>query len=307
MSVDDSSCGVEFARLPDLVIETATERDFLRRWVDDNAHLGERRELLRRFIVDPTPRDEVARSLGMPLGRLLRAFNDTAPLGPHCAFSYRRVPFHVIAMLGTCDDVVGGRYPMFGQPVTLRCYFRDPPLPQGMLEAADWNFMDAGRPGFVGYAYGVRHEGTLYLAGLQSDLGVRYAYLFQGRGDTTDVRVGDDVVGCSAADMAARFGHCVPALRRTFQRYWIAILLAAALTWAQEQGGVTELGLLQFSREPEERERGHVVQRVYEALPERIGASLRRVVVDGRPHEYAVAPLTAVAAHLGDAWRRGEG
>jgi hypothetical protein len=306
MSADSSHSDFEFARLPDLSI-SATEREFLRRWVDENAYLGERRALLREFVLDPTSRDVVASTLGMPLGRLLYGFNDTAPLGPQCAFSYRNVPFHAFAMLGTCDDVVGGRYPMFGQPVTVRCYFSDPPVPQQMLEAADWNFMDCGLPGFAGYAYGVRHEGTIYLAGLQSDLGVRYAYLFQGRGGTTDVRVGDEVVACSAADMADRFGRYVPALRRTFQRYWIAILLGAVLRWAQEHGEVTELGVLQFSREPGERERGHVVQRVYEALPERLGASLRRVVVDGRPYEYAVAPLGAVASYLGDRWRHRDG
>jgi hypothetical protein len=296
-----------FAHLPELVIDESAQQ-FLQRWVHDNAYLGERAQLLGRWLVDATPREDIAARMGIPLGQLLRTLNDTAPLGPSCPFRYRTASFAVVAMAGVCDDLAGDRYPLFGEPVTLRCYLQDSTLlPQGMLEAADWNYMDGGLAGFVGYAYGVRHEDTLYLAGVQSDIGVRYGYLFQGRGGTTEIRVGDEVVPRAAAEVAGDYEQYVPVLRRTFQRYWIPILLAAALTWAQHDGQISRLGLLQFPREPQEDRRGHVVHRVYQELPERLGASLRHVVIDQHAFPYAVAPLALVERYLGGRWQRGEG
>ncbi|ASO18729.1 hypothetical protein FHR81_000992 [Actinoalloteichus hoggarensis] len=278
--------------------------DWLRDRVYDNPFLADRRALFERWLQDPTPREEIAERSGVSLGELLRSFNHTAPLSAPVPFAYRGVPFTVVAMEGVCDDIADGRFPLFGSPVTLRCYLGDPELlPQEMVEAADWNYMDAGRPGFLGYAYGVHYEGTLYLAGMQSDIAVRYAYLFQGRGETTDIRRGDEVVSGSAADLAARFGDHVPVLRRTFQRYWISVLLGASAAWARLRGDVTRLGLLQFPLTDEEDRRGTVVHRVYRELPERLGSPRRRVVVDGTSHSYAVAGFDEVVAHLGDRLR----
>ncbi|MFJ8228469.1 hypothetical protein ACIQ9E_00725 [Streptomyces sp. NPDC094448] len=279
--------------------------DFLKRWVHDNAWLTPaRRELLGRWVDDPTPREEVAEQIGVPLGELLRAFNHTGPISPPVGFRYRSAGFAVTAMEGTCDDIADGRYPQFGSPVTLRCYLADAALlPQGMLEAADWNFMDAGRPGFLGYAYGVRSGETLYLAGVQSDIAVRYSYLFQGRGGETERRVGDDVRLGGADDPAADYADYVPVLRRTFQRYWIQVMLGAVAAWAGTEPDLTELGLLDFPLTSEEDTRGHVVQRVYRELPDRMTTTGRCVRVADSCHPYTVAHFDDVARYLGDRWK----
>lgn len=283
---------------------TPPQEDFFQRWVVDNPWLGDRQELLARWLNDPTPREDIAKSLGLPLGALLRSFNDTAPLSEPWGFRYRAVRYSVVGMRGVCDDIVGERFPPFGTPVTLRCFLAEEDLlPQEMFDIADWNYMDAGRPGFVGYAYGVEYEGTLYLAGLQSDIATRYGYLFQARGAGTEVRTGDEVAFRDTADLAIRFGAYVPVLRRTFQRYWIQILLGAVLTWAQAESEISELGLLRFTMEPEEQVPGHVVHRVYRLLPERLGCITRRVQLGEQHHLYNVTPLTVVAASLGTQWK----
>ena len=291
---------------PGGAVETIAVRDdgALRRWVYDNPALADRRDLFVRWLEDTTPREKIAERLGVDLGTLLRSFNETAPLSEPIDFTYRKVPFSVVAMAGTVDDVAGERFPAFGEPVTLRCYLSDDTLlPRGMFEAADWNYMDAGRPGFVGYAYGVRHDRTLYLAGVQSDLGVRYSYLFQGRSDGTDVRSGDRVELREAGDLATRYGEFVPVLRRSFQRYWISIMLGAVAAWASGEPELAELGLLQFALEPEEDRKGHVVHRLYRELPDRLGWGTRRVLLGDACHVYRVAELAAVVEHLGARWR----
>ena len=295
---DDSADGSGSVEIP------TTPEAFLSRWAYDNPALADRRAWLRRWLIDETERSDVARELGIPLGQLLRAFNETAPLGSPAAFRYRGRPFAVTGMPGICDDIAGARYPMFGAPRTLRCYLTDPDvLPQRMYEAADWNFMDASRPGFVGYGYGVQHGRALYLAGLQSDLAVRYAYLFQARGDSTEVRDGDQVSYRPTADLASALGAHVPALRRSFQRSWIQVLLGATLAWARDDAGVSEIALLQFSLSDDERGRGNVVHRVYRQLPTRLGGREREVrLAGGTRHVYSVASLEAVERYLGSAW-----
>ncbi|GAA3301828.1 hypothetical protein Dvina_05395 [Dactylosporangium vinaceum] len=295
--------GTRCATHPDSDALVPAPEDFFHRWVAGNPLLGERRELLARWLDDPTDREEIAAALGWPLGALLRSFNDTAPIGTPVPFTYRGARFSVTAMAGVCDDIVGERFPRFGAPVVLRCYLTEPDLlPQAMYEAADWNFMDAGRPGFVGYAYGVREGDTLYLAGLQSDLAARYSYLFQGRGEGTDVRVGDEVGYRPTADLVARFGRYVPVLRRTFQRYWIDVLLGAVAAWAATEPRLHTLGLLSFDLEPQEDAHGHLVHRVYRQLPERLDAGVRHVHTGGRCHTYRTAAFSRVAALLGERW-----
>jgi hypothetical protein len=277
----------------------AGEAGFLDRWVYRNPDLADRQDLFRRWFDDPTDRAVVAAEVGRPLGQVLRAFNETAPISPPVGYRYRSATFAVTAMTGVCDDVHGSRYPRFGAPITLRFYLAPSPLPQSMHEAADWNFMDAGRPGFVGYAYGVRQGPTVYLAGLQSDLAVRYAYLFQGRA-ATEVRQGDDV----EEQLAGAPGHAehIPLLRRIFQRHWIPVLAGGVLAWAREDPSVAEIGVLQFPMEPAEDRDGGVIRRVYRDLPERMGARERVIDLAGVRHRYAVAPLAGLAGHLGDAW-----
>lgn len=285
---------------------TGDDGAWLDRWVLGNPALGDRRELLARWLTDPTPREEIADQLGLSLGALLRSLNDTAPLGAALPFSYRSIPFTCRAMEGTCDDIADDRWPMFGAPVTLRCYLDDATLlPQDLFEAADWNFMDAGRPGFLGYAYGSWQDGTLYLAGLQSDLGVRYSYLFQGRAGGTEVRVGDEVVTRPADELVAAYGQYVPVLRRTFQRYWIQIMLGAVATWAGTRPDLDRIAILRFPFRPEEDTRGHVVHRVYQELPGRLGSRVRCVQVNGRCHTYSVSTVDDVTGYLGERWRPG--
>lgn len=292
-------------RARDIVIPESGSH-FLKRWIEEHAYIEDHRIRLRRWMTNPTPREDIAAELGVSLGQLLRRFNSTAPLSDPISFVYRRIAYGVRGMYGLCDDVADNRYPLFGAPLTLRCYIEDRSLmPQGMYEAADWNFMDAGIDGFVGYAYGVLHEKTLYLAGLQSDLAVRYSYLFQERGETTEVRRGDDVVERSAGEMKAAFGQYVSVLRRTFQRYWIQVLLGACLTWA-ERDGLDSIGLLQFERNDEENQSGHVVQRVYRILPDRLNATMMSVWVDEKPNRYAVASLASIREYLGERWHSGK-
>lgn len=287
---------------------TADDGDFLDRWVYGHPALADRRELFARWLTDPTPREDIAERLGLSLGALLRSFNDTAPLTAPLPFTYRSIPFVCAAMEGICDDIADDRWPLFGAPVTLRCYLGDDTLlPQGMFEAADWNFMDAGLPGFLGYAYGGHHEGTLYLAGLQSDLGVRYSYLFQGRAGGTEIRVGDEVVTRPAEEMVALYGAYVPVLRRTFQRYWISIMLGAVAMWARTRPGIDRIAILRFPFRPEESAEGHVVHRVYEQLPGRIGSTTRCVRVGDRCHTYAVSTVADVVGYLGERWSPGLG
>jgi hypothetical protein len=281
---------------------TVPPEDFLARWAFDNPAVPDAtRALMNRWLLDPTERVDVAVAEGMSLGALLRSFNETAPLAEPLDFRYRDVGFTVRAMPAICDDVVGDRFPKFGAPVTLRVYYADPTLlPQGMYEAADWNFMDAGLPGYLGYAYGVRYENTLYLAGMQSDLAVRYAYLFQNRGGGTEVRAGDEVTERPATEESARFGTHVPVLRRTFQRYWIQVLLGAVVTWADTEPELTHLGLLWFPLEQEEDRDGHVVRRVYRQLPERLGTSTRWVETGAERHRYRTTTLADARVWLGD-------
>ncbi|WP_235609333.1 hypothetical protein, partial [Frankia casuarinae] len=157
-----------------------------------------------------------------------------------------------------------------------------------------------GRDGFLGYCYGVRHGDTLYLAGLQSDLAARYAYLFQAHGGRTHVRVGEEVVHGDTTVLAARWGSHVPLLRRTFQRYWIDVLLAGVLAWSVQDGGLDAVGVLRFPLTEAEGRSGHLVHRVYRDLPDRLGCSPRTVVVGARRHPYQVARLEQVADYLGD-------
>ncbi len=277
--------------------------DWLRREVYANPLLADRRDLFTTWLTDPTPREDIAERLGLSLGELLRRFNTTAALGDPLPFTYRSVPYTCVPMNGTCDDIADGRWPLFGDPVTLRCYLADETLlPQGMFEAADWNFMDAGLRGFVGYAYGAHHDGTLYLAGLQSDLGVRYGYLFQARSGGTEVRSGDDVVARAAEDLVFEYGRYVPVLRRVFQRYWIPVLLGSVVRWARSRADVHSIGFLQFDYRAEERGQGHVVRRVYQELPERLDATARCVRVNGRCHVYRVSTLDKATDYLGDRW-----
>lgn len=302
--------GTHDAEVAELV--TVDDAGWLDRWVFDNPALADRRELFTRWLTDPTPREEIAERLGLPVGALLRSFNQTAPLEGPLPFTYRSNPFLSLSMAGICDDIADDRWPLFGTPVTVRCYLGDDTLlPQAMCEAADWNFMDAGRPGFLGYAYGTHHEGTLYLAGLQSDVGVRYSYLFQGRvgggdGDSgPEVRVGDDVVSLPAEELVAAYGAYVPVLRRTFQRYWIQVMLGAVTSWTRTRPDIGHLAILQFAFRPEENVKGNVVHRVYQELPDRLDATTRCVRVGDRCHTYRVSTMERVVAFLGERWRPG--
>jgi hypothetical protein len=283
------------------VRSTATESvcvpagDFLTQWAFENPTLpAETRTLLTRWLDDPTDRPEVAAKEGMSLGALLRVFNQTAPLADPVGFRHRETGFLVRSMAGTCDEVIGDGFPKFGSPVTLRVYYADPgAVPQAMFEAADWTFMDAGEPGFLGYAYGVRHSETLYLAGLRSELAMRCAALFQNKGGEAEIRVGDDVERRATTAETEQYANFVPVLRQTFQRYWIQILLGAAVAWARTEPALSQIGLLW----PEE-DRGGVVRRIYRELPHRLSTRPRWVSVGGSRHHYLVTTITEAALCL---------
>ena len=283
--------------VPGAVRESVTvpAGDFLTQWAFENPELPEEtRTLLARWLDDPTSRDEVAAKEGMSLGALLRAFNQTAPLSEPVAFRHRETGFLVRAMAGTCGDVIGDRFPKFGSPVTLRLYYADPAtLPKPMYEAADWTFMDAGQPGFLGYAYGVRHSETLYLAGLRSDLAMRCAALFLNQGGEAEIRVGDAVERRATTAETQRYARFVPVLRNTFQRHWIQTMLGAAVAWARTEPALTQLGLLW----PEE-DRGGVVRRIYRELPHRLSTRPRWVSVGADRHHYLVTTITEAALCL---------
>ena len=286
-------------------VVTLPAEDFLDRVIRRNAWIDGHRSLFDRWFDTPVDREEAARSEGIALGVLLRTFNGTAPLEPPLGYAFRRVPFEVIGMAGACDDIHGDRFPRFGEPRTLRCYLADPSVvPQRVCEAADWNFMDAGREGFVGYAYGVQHDRTLYLAGIQSDLAVRYGYLLQRGHGATEVRDGDAVTERVPDDLIAEYGACVPALRRSFQRWWVPILLAGICTWLSAPGRPSELAFMDFDLSPSERQRGHVLWRLYRDLPRKLGACQRTVSVGADRYQFRVVTVVSMHEWLGAAWQR---
>lgn len=276
--------------------------DWMRRHVVDNPHVADHRDLFLRWFDTTADRERVAAAEGLPLGRLLYIFNDTAPLGRPLPYRYGGIAFEVVPMAGVCDDVAGDRYGRFGEPATLRFYLTEPDvLPSDMFEVADWNFMDAGRPGYVGYAYGSVIGPALYLSGIQSDLAVRYSYLFQAKAATTHVRTGLEVAERPAAELAARFGGAVPTLRRVFQRRWIDVALGGIMRFCRA-AGLTEVGIHQFPLDDAERAPGSVMQRVYRLLPDRLGSARREL----SGQRYLVASLDRIERHLGDAYEPGD-
>ncbi|HWT30793.1 MAG TPA: hypothetical protein VN240_07175 [Propylenella sp.] len=251
-----------------------------------NARLCSGDGSLARIMMNGEPRTEAAARLGTSLGALLRSLNATAEIEPPKSYCYASVDFEVRVMRGVCDDLEGGRYALFGTPLTIRFYLRDDiGVPQWVFDAADWNFLGAGFRRFLGYAYGCVANQTLFLSGLQSDLAARYAYLFQGRGGLTEVRVGEDVVPLEDSKRAQLSAHALRNLRRKFQRRWISVL-AAGLRRVMEGEGLNRLAIHQFPLTEAEEAPGHQMWRIYRNLPLRLGSSPLTVQAAGATYHY---------------------
>jgi hypothetical protein len=252
----------------------------------------------RRWFDAATDREEVARREGVPLGTLLRAFNETAPLGPALPFECGGYRFRVRAMHALCDDFHGPRFGGFGEPLTLRVYADESAgLPEEMYRLADWNFMDGGRSGFLGYDYGTVLGGTYYVSGVQSDIAQRYTYLFLARGDATEVREGDRVVTRETGDLRERLGEHVPAFRRMFQRKSIPTLLGGAATVARELG-LGALALRRYDLDDDEVRSGNIVRRVYEGIPAKVPGRPVAVRTDRAVYPYHEMPVGEVDRYV---------
>jgi hypothetical protein len=224
-------------------------------------------ELHRRYFDSPICRQEAADREGLSLGSLLRTFNETAPLSPPVAYDFGGREFAVRSMDALCDDFHGPRFGPFGDPLTLRMYLTGTAgLPAEMFRLADWNFMDGRESFFVGYAYGSVCRGMVFLSGIQSDIAQRYTYLFQGNRGDTEVREGEGVVLRATDDLRDLYGSFVPVFRKVFQRRWIPALMAGVVAACRERG-VSAVALQRFELTAEEERPGHIVHRIYEAIP----------------------------------------
>jgi hypothetical protein len=256
------------------------------------------REINRKYLNSPVPREEIARAEGLLLGRLLRSFNETAPVSPPTRFVLGGRQFAVRWMRALCDDFCGDRFGAFGEPVSLRVYADPQVLPQGMHTVADWNFMDAALPAYLGYGYGSVFNGILFLSGLQSDLAQRYTYLFQRPEGKVDAREGEEILRVSGRLLVEKFGRYVPALRRNFQRTWIEVLLAGCASYALTQG-LRSMAFQQFSLTEEELRPGAPVFRVSRGLPAKIPSASIQVLTPERTYMYSIMETWAVRKFLG--------
>jgi len=282
------------------------ESTFLDRHLYGRPELADRADLFRRYFEAEAERDDLAELEGLEVGWLLRHLNDTAPLSEPLPYRFRGVEYRVRVMLGLCDDYQGDRFGKFGQPFTLRIYLtEDCGLPATMFEIADFNFMSAGLPYYAGYVYGSMQDATCFVSGIQSDIAQRYAYLFLGGRGPTWVREGDRRPIRDAADVAERFRLHVPALRRTFQRWWVDALLAGIATWARAVG-LTAVAIHQFELdEAEASDRSNVVHRIYRHLPTKLAGTRLLVTTECSAYRYHVVALEELLRHLGPRYQVG--
>lgn len=265
---------------------------FARRHVNATALAGPG-DLLQTVLTSET-REIAALRLGITLGELLSVLNQTAAIERPMNFSFRGNEFELRVMRGVCDDYHSERFARFGHAITVRFYMRDEiGLPERIFEIADWNFMSAGFPRFVGYAYGsVAHE-TLFLSGIQSDLAARYSYLFQRRGGGTSVRYGGDVIESPSENLPDVPRAVIRLLRRTFQRNWLDTF-AVGLRRVMEENSLELLGVHQFLLSEAESHAGHQMTRIYRRLPLRYGGVPLRVLAEDVVYDYLTIKLDAL-------------
>jgi hypothetical protein len=257
--------------------------------------------LHRRYFDSPIGRQEAAEREGLPLGRLLRTFNETAPLSPPVVYDFGGREFAVRSMDALCDDFHGPRFGPFGDPLTLRMYLTGAAgLPAEMFRLADWNFMDGREPFFVGYAYGSVCAGLFFLSGIQSDVAQRYTYLFQGNRGDTEVREGEEVVLRSTEDLRQLYGSFVPVFRKVFQRRWIPALMAGVVAACRERG-IEAVALQRFALTAEEERPGHIVHRIYAAIPGAVPGVAVEVRTDRATYRYHRMEIADLAGFAGSA------
>lgn len=276
------------------------EETFFERTVYSKPWLEPVEPLLRKYLELDVDREELAARDGLEVGRLLKTLNATAPVSEPIGYRFKSIPFEVRSMAGPCDDCVGDRYGRFGDPITLRMYMTDEcGLPARLFEVADFNFMDAGFPYYVGYVYGTVYGDTYFVSGIQSDLAQRYTYLFLGAQGPTSVREGEGIRWRTTEDLVEEYRAFVPLLRRTFQRRWIDVLLAGIVAWAERETNLSRLALQQYRLTPEEQSEGHVVRRIYERLPARLPCTIVRVATERAEYIYNRTTFADIRALLG--------
>ena len=275
---------------PLLIRYPVSSDDFLSRWVGNNPWISARqRRLMKLYINSSTDRGDAARAEGLPIGKLVRSLNTTGPALSPVRFAFANVSFEIRGMRGLCDDVYGERYAKFGTPLVLRLYLTDSDgIDQRVFEAADWNFMDMGFPGFIAYVYGVFCEDMFFVSGMQSDLAARYTYIFRGKGGV-DVRSGDEILSSDEISQVNVDGATIRTLRRRFIRRWREIVLAAIDCYGVAIGDYSSVALHEFPLDDHELVSSHQMSRIYRSLPGRFAA--RRIVVETASEAYKYTEL----------------
>ena len=97
-----------------------TEKEFFRKNILENSYIKENIQLLEKWYNTDEDRENIAQQLGIPLGKLLKIFNHTAPISRKHFFQWRNYKFSYTEMWGLVDDYWGDRFGKFGTPVTLR-------------------------------------------------------------------------------------------------------------------------------------------------------------------------------------------
>jgi hypothetical protein len=262
------------------------EDNFWKTHVLLNSYIKNNLNLFILYLNSSIDRQEAAEQEGIKIGELLKIFNKTAPVLNPIKYSYQKIDIDYVIrpMNGLCDDYYGDRYGKFGNPVTLRIYLTEKcGLPAKFFELADWNFMDADLPYFVGYSYGSQYDNILFLSGIQSDIAQRYTYLFLAKGEGTQVRENDEIQFRDTDDLKEKYGILVPRFRKIFQRNWIDIMFAGILSY-MIVNKLEAVAIHQFPLIEEENQSIHLVNRIYRGIKRKLRG--QDLVISTKEHEY---------------------
>lgn len=247
---------------------------FFRRHILENGHIKDHLPYFQEYLDTPIDREEIAARLNLELGALLEIFNQSAPIDHNfLQFTHKNYEFSISKMEGLCDDFYGDRMGKFGQPLTLRFYLETPgTLPAEIFDLADWNFMGAGKAFFLGYSYGSVFQDVYFISGLQSDLAVRYGYLFQLKTGSTEVRRGNQVQIESTVHLGTVYKPHISELRRAFQRDWLTIFIAGIEAFVKKEQ-LRHWALHQFPLTKKEMAKGNILHRIYRGIPQHMQGS----------------------------------
>lgn len=219
------------------------------------------KELIYQYYDTSYERGAIALLHHLPLSQMMfDIFNNTGDREAAVYYTYKKKQFSYQLMNGICDDYYGERYCKFGAPFVIRVYIQNyDPIPSEVFNIADWNYMSDRKDGFLGYIYGSFYKKEIYVAGLQSDIGQRYSFLF-GKKCESFYNNGQSVIYIENDLIVDKFHIYIPYIRNYFQRDWISILMQAVVDVCYNRN-IEYLNLLQYTRDPEEE--GYIVDRIY--------------------------------------------